>query len=250
VSVVQEEVCYRLDISSQVLFKSAQCVQVILAALNEEQGIAYTIQELREHLDNPLFLVVDGNSTDNTAKIARNLGTEVICQKGTGKGDALNSAIEHIDPNATYIVLNDADYTYPAEYLPLMIKILDENPQIGMVCGNRFNSNYPLQGMKEVFRIGNKLIAVVHNMFTGVALSDPLTGLRVIRAELMRDWTPKSEKFDIEVELNVYIQSRGFEITEVPISYRSRIGEKKLKVKDGASIFRRILLESFRYPVQ
>jgi glycosyltransferase involved in cell wall biosynthesis len=175
VSIVQHEVWDRLEISNQALFKSPQCIQVILAALNEEEGIAFTINELREHLDNPLFLVVDGNSTDNTVEVAKSLGTEVVCQKGTGKGDALNSAIEHINSNANYIVLNDADYTYPAAYLPLMIKILDQNPRVGMVCGNRFNSDHPLEGMKEVFRIGNKLIAIVHSMFTGVSLNDPLT---------------------------------------------------------------------------
>jgi hypothetical protein len=54
----------------------------------------------------------------------------------------------------------------------------------------------------------------------------------------------KSKSFDIEVELNSQVAKQGFEITEIPIGYRERLGEKKLKVKDGATILKRILLES------
>ena len=40
-----------------------------------------------------------------------------------------------------YVVITDADYTYPAEYVTEMIRILEENPHVGMVCGNRFNTD-------------------------------------------------------------------------------------------------------------
>jgi dolichol-phosphate hexosyltransferase len=228
------------------MYNPKSTVQIILAALNEEHGIACTIKELDTYLENSRIIVVDGNSVDKTAQVARMLGTDVLFQKRTGKGDALNLGLKSIDETAKYIVLSDADYTYPAEFIPKMIKTLEGNPKIGMVCGNRFNSDYPLEGMKGVFHIGNILIATMHSIFTGVTLKDPLTGLRVIRAEILRDWTPLSAKFDIEVELNVYVSNQGYDVAEIPISYRPRIGEKKLKVKDGASIFFRILTESFR----
>jgi dolichol-phosphate mannosyltransferase len=115
-----------------------------------------------------------------------------------------------------------------------------------MVCGNRFNTEYPLQGMKGIFQIGNKLIAIVHTLLTSLNLKDPLTGLRVIRADLLINWKPRSKDFDIEVELNNYVLNQGFDIVEVPIFYRPRIGEKKLKVKHGLTIFRRIIDELVR----
>jgi dolichol-phosphate mannosyltransferase len=81
-------------------------------------------------------------------------------------------------------------------------------------------------------------------LFNGVTLRDPLTGLRVIRWELVRNWQPKSSGFDIEVELNHHIERQGYSIAEIEISYRERIGEKKLKLKDGITILKRILAES------
>jgi hypothetical protein len=81
-------------------------------------------------------------------------------------------------------------------------------------------------------------------MLNGVALRDPLTGLRVIRAEVLKDCSVKSKGFDVEVELNHKVERKGFEIIEVPIKYRQRLGEKKLKIKHGATILKRILLET------
>jgi hypothetical protein len=62
-----------------------------------------------------------------------------------------------------------------------------------------------------------------------VSLADPLTGLRVVRWEIIKNWRPVSKGFDVEVELNRYMERKGFSIREVPIHYRERLGEKKLK---------------------
>jgi len=75
-------------------------------------------------------------------------------------------------------------------------------------------------------------------------MRDPLTGLRVVRWEILKDWKPKSKGFDLEVELNHHVERKGYDIVEIPIHYRARLGEKKLKVKHGFSILKRILLES------
>jgi dolichol-phosphate mannosyltransferase len=218
--------------------------QVVIAALNEAPGIGLTIAEMKDTLGEISVLVVDGRSSDRTVEIAKNLGAKVFCQDGIGKGDALAKAIEHADLNVEYIILTDADYTYPAEYVPAMLKILEENPLVGMVCGNRLNGYVDKEAQHGVFRIGNMLLAFAHNMLNGVPLEDPLTGLRVIRSEVLRGWVVKSKGFDIEVELNHLVERRGFMIREVPISYRIRLGEKKLKISHGVTILKRILLET------
>ena len=218
--------------------------QVIIAALNEEEGIGLTIFELEKTLKHPRILVVDGRSTDRTVEVAKRMGADVVFQDGLGKGDALAKAIKHVDLTVDYVVIADADYTYPAEHVPLMIRILEENPDVGMVCGNRFNSNLPFDKMYDIFYFGNRLIAFVHNLLNGVQMRDPLTGLRVVRAGILRDWKVKSRGFDVEVELNHRVEREGFGIVEVPIEYRERLGEKKLGIRHGAEILRRIMLET------
>jgi dolichol-phosphate mannosyltransferase len=218
---------------------------IIVATLNEESGIGPTLSELNGVLDKPICLVADGRSIDGTAKIAESMGAQVVLQKGLGKGDAIAIAIEHSRSlNVKYVVFTDADFTYPAEYLPRMIKILEENPHLGMVCGDRFADNVSFKAIPEMFYAGNRFLAFAHNLLNGVNLNDPLTGLRVVRWEILKDWKPKSKGFDVEVELNHLVENKGFGIMEIPIQYRPRLGEKKLKIRHGFTIFRRILIES------
>jgi len=225
-------------------FQHIPSMQVIIAALNEEEGIGLTISELKDYVGEAKFLVVDGYSVDETVEKARLLGAEIVFQEGRGKGDALAKAIEHIDKDADYVIITDADFTYPAKYVPEMIKALEDKPRIGMVCGNRFTEDLDSKALHDMFYFGNRVIAFAHNFFNGIQLADPLTGLRVVRAGILRNWKVKSKGFDIEVELNHRVEREGFGIMEVPIQYRERLGEKKLKMRHGAEILRRILSET------
>jgi glycosyltransferase involved in cell wall biosynthesis len=229
-----------------MLGEGSRNLLAVVAALNEEQGIGPTIGELRECLDDFRLLVVDGKSSDRTVEIAKAFGAKVILQKGKGKGDAIAQAITEVETDPEYVILTDADYTYPAEFVPRMIRILENNPNVGMVCGNRFNSHFHIEDMHNLFYIGNRLLAFTHNLMNGVNLRDPLTGLRVVRWEILKDWVPKSKGFDIEVELNHQVERLGYEIQEISIAYRPRMGEKKLKLRHGVTIARRIFAEAWR----
>jgi dolichol-phosphate mannosyltransferase len=219
-------------------------VLVLIAALNEEKGIAPTLTELREVLGNPNFVVVDGSSTDKTVEIAKDMGANVLCQEGSGKGDAIALAIRQIDSNVKYVIFTDADFTYPAGYLPEMLRILEENPEVGMVTGSRFNHHFELRSMRHPFYIGNRCLAWAQLLLNGVNLRDPLTGLRIIRWEILENWAPKSKGFDIEAEMNHRVERTGYKTVEIPIHYRERLGKKKLQLRHGFTIFKRIISES------
>jgi dolichol-phosphate mannosyltransferase len=224
-----------------------QSTLVLIATLNEEEGIGPTLSEINFFLEKPPCLIVDGKSNDGTVKIAESMGAQVIVKKDDGKGEAIATALESLKGHDfKYVIFIDADFTYPAEYIPQMIKLLEENPDVGMVCGNRFNGHFNLGNMHNILFFGNRLLCFVHNLFNGVQMRDPLTGLRVIRNEILKDWTPSSKSFDIEVELNHRVERKGYGILEIPIHYRRRLGKKKLKIKHGFVILKRILTESLK----
>jgi dolichol-phosphate mannosyltransferase len=219
-------------------------IVVIIPTLNEEKGIGSTILELQKTLKDTHYIVVDGNSVDNTVKIATKLDAEVIQQDGIGKGQAIANALKYIKLKTRYVVFIDADFTYPADCVYRMIKILDNNQDVGMVTGNRFNSHYNLRAMNNIFYVGNRIIAMIQLWLNGIQLRDPLTGLRVVRWEILKTWEPKSEGFDIEVELNYYVFKKLRRIVEIPICYRERLGKKKLSFKHGFTILKRILIQT------
>jgi len=214
-----------------------------MAAVNEQAGIGPTIKDLKKHIPNSHLIVVDGYSTDKTAKIATKLDAQIMYRECNGKGDAIAHAIDNITNDYEYVVFIDADYTYPAQFIPQMLQTIQENPTVGMICGNRFNQNHPTVWKNKMFYRGNKIIGYTHNMLNGVDMKDPLTGLRVVRWKIIRNWKPKSKGFDIEVEMNHHVERQGYNITEIDISYRQRLGEKKLKARHSLQILKRMIAE-------
>jgi dolichol-phosphate hexosyltransferase len=220
-------------------------VSVVIAAFNEEEGIAPTICEMQKELREPQIIVVDGNSIDRTIDVAKDLGVEIFFQKKRGKGDAISEGLKYINGDSKYVVFTDADYTYPAKHVKEMIAVLDSNPEIGMVLGDRFSQRYKIESDKNQFYIGNRLLGFLQWIFNGVKLNDPFTGLRIMRYELLENWMPKSLSFDIEAEINHHIIKSGYNISELPIRYRKRLGKKKLGFRHGLNILRRIILQRF-----
>ena len=217
---------------------------VIVAAYNEEEGIAPTLCELKEVLNKSDLLVVDGNSSDRTLELAKDLGAEVMIQNGKGKGNAISEGLDQLNGDTVYVVFTDADFTYPAKHIKEMVNILDLNPDVGMVLGDRFSRTCGLESDRNKFYIGNRILGFVQSVFNGVKLNDPFTGLRIMRFELLKGWKPKSSGFDIEAELNHHVSRSGYKTVELPINYRKRLGQKKLGFRHGLNILRRIIISS------
>jgi len=220
-------------------------VTIIIPTFNEEKGLEPTIEELREILEDPRYLVIDGNSKDKTVDIAKQMGIDVLLQNDKGKGRAISEGLEHVHSNTRYVVFIDADYTYPAKDIPEMIDILKRYPKVGMVTANRFKRRFVLKkAMSDIYYFGNRLLAFLQHFLNRVELRDPLTGLRVVRWSILKNWKPKSRGFDVEVELNHYVKKCGYKLKEIPIDYRRRLGKKKLGLRHSITILKRILLES------
>jgi len=76
-----------------------------------------------------------------------------------------------------------------------------------MVCGNRFSGDVEDKAVRSSFYLATRA-CFAHDLLNGVSMQDPLTGLRVMRADLLRHWNVKSQGFDIEVELNHLVEGR------------------------------------------
>ncbi|MCD6244796.1 MAG: glycosyltransferase [Candidatus Korarchaeota archaeon] len=210
---------------------SKEDITVVLPTLNEEKAIGKVIDELLSE-GYTKILVVDGYSTDRTVEIARSKGVEVVYQKGKGKAGAIRTAIEIVE--TPYMLVMDADYTYDPKDIERLLRYPEYDEVIGLRKDRR---NIPL-----LHRIGNKIISSVLSLLIGQRVSDPCSGMYLIKTESARKLEILSEGFDIEAEIVGEMLIHG-KVTEVPISYRRREGEKKLRSwRDGM----RILLTVFK----
>nr|MBC8223046.1 glycosyltransferase [Candidatus Bathyarchaeota archaeon] len=191
-------------------------VTIILPVLDEEAAIGKVLDELKLE-GYPNILVVDGYSRDDTVKIARAAGAQVITQHGTGKTGGIKTAIEYVE--TPYLLVMDGDGTYSAKDIKKFLTFAGEFDQI---LGNRANDN-----ISSLHRLGNWVINTSLNILFGTSISDVCTGMYLMRTDTAKKLEYRSRGFNVEVELAIQNLWTG-SVTEVPIGYGERLGNKKL----------------------
>ena len=115
---------------------------IVIPTLNEEKGLAATINSIKESLDGKFsykLVIVDGFSEDNTVNIAKSNGAKVISQRRKGYGDALQAGFYFVDTTlqTEITVMLDADGTYETADILKMAEIIMKG-EADFVIGNRF----------------------------------------------------------------------------------------------------------------
>lgn len=218
--------------------KSYQKLVIILPTLNEEGTIGKVIDEipraiLEERGYQVKVLVVDGNSTDLTRQIAHERDAEVIIEPRKGKGRAMRTALEQV--KADFVFMLDADYTYPATYIPDMLDMLHEDYDV--VIGSRLKGEREKGAMSRLNSIGNHLLTLMANVLYLTRISDLCTGYWGLKGGVIPSLHLSADGFNFEAELFTQIVKNGYSIGEVPIYYRRRPTPAKLSsIKDGLNI--------------
>ena len=215
-------------------------VSAIVPALNEAEGIGPTLDELiMVGIPRQNIIVVDGGSVDGTPDIARAKGVVVVRQSGKGKADAVREGLKVV--KTPYVLVIDADHSYPAKYVPQMLDLAEDN-KFDEVIGVRPSSAQPL-----IYRLGNRLLTWFFNALFGAKLRDVLSGMYLVRVEALRGAMFEMSGFSLESELAAHVVSVGGTIGEVDIEYRPRLGRKKLRPWQGLKIAFDMLRLSWRY---
>lgn len=222
-------------------------VSIILPALNEEKTIGKTINEIPKR-DMEIkgykveILVVDNGSIDRTRVIAEKKETTIITEPKKGKANAVKRAFELADGDFIFIL--DADYTYPATYIPQMLKLLEEKYDV--VVGSRLRGKMEKGAMSKFNFIGNHLLALMTNILYGTAISDLCTGYWGLRKGVVKNLNIDASGFELEANMLIEIAKRSYRIGEIPIYYRRRISPSKLgSLKDGFKIGWELLRKRF-----
>jgi len=227
---------------------SGKQVSIILPALNEEETIGRVIDEIpKEDIEGKGYwveiLVVDNNSTDRTKEIAEEKGIKVIVEPVRGKGRAMRTALESV--NGDFIFMLDADYTYPATYIPRMLELLQEGYDV--VLGSRLKGQLEDGAMSRLNLVGNHLLALLANVLYGTRISDPCTGYWGFSREVIKSLELDATGFELEANMFVEIAKKAYRVAEIPILYRRRPSPAKLgSLKDGFRIGRTLIRKRFR----
>jgi glycosyltransferase involved in cell wall biosynthesis len=219
-------------------------VSVILPTINEEKGIGPTIDAIKKdgfkkNGWNLEIVIIDGNSKDDTRKIAKKKGARVIIEKRKGYGRAYKTGIPKL--TGDIIVTGDADATYPFDHIHEYIQQL-LNEDLDFITTDRFASLHH-GSMSVTHYFGNFVLAWTLKLLFLVNLRDSQSGMWIFKKESLNniqqlehfnDGMPFSEEIKIEMVRNKNIKTK-----EIPSMLRARQGQVKIQsFSDGIKNFK------------
>jgi glycosyltransferase involved in cell wall biosynthesis len=238
--------------------QSEPTVSVVIPAKNEAQNLPHVFAGLPRGLYE--VILVDGDSSDDTVKVARSLRPDIkiIGQTRKGKGNAL--ACGFAAASGDFIVMLDADgSTDPAE-IPRFVNSLIEGADFAK--GSRFMPGAGSSDISRIRQMGNYWLNKVVNLLYGTRYTDLCYGYNAFRRECLSvidleagevdgassDTMLWGDGFEVETLINVRIAKAGLRVFEVPSFERSRYyGASNLNaLSDGMRVLRTIHAERKR----
>ena len=215
---------------------STPTIDVIIPAFNEEKSISLVLDDIPKNLVNEV-IVVNNASTDNTMDTARNGGATVLTEKNQGYGYACLKGIDYLKKRSQppdIVVFIDADYSDYPEEMPKVVRPIIED-DYDMVIGSRARGEREPGSMMPQQIFGNWLATWLIKIIYNVTFTD-LGPFRAIKFDKLLAINMQDQTFGWTVEMQVKAIKNRLRYTEVPVSYRKRVGVSKIAGTVSGSI--------------
>lgn len=220
-------------------------VSVLVPALNEVENLRWLLPQLGSADE---VIIVDGESTDGTLDVVRELCPRavVVSLPPNGKGGALRAGFA--EATCDVVVMLDADGSMdPLEidaYLALIRRGFD------VVKGSRYCCGGGSEDLTFIRRTGNKLLTRLANVLYRTRWTDMCYGYIALRRLSIPRMRLDANGFEIETQICVNAITNGLAVAEVPsFELNRRVGESHLHpVRDGFRVLRVLLTAWFRAP--
>ncbi len=216
-------------------------VSVVIPAMNEAENLPYVFKTLPDWIHE--VVLVDGNSTDATVRVARELwpDVKVVGQRGKGKGDALISGFAAC--TGDIIVMIDADGSADGQEIVSYVSALVSGADFAK--GSRFANGGGTDDMTPIRKLGNHVLCAVVNAKFGARYTDLCYGYNAFWRHCLDRITLDCTGFEVETLMNIRVVKAGLKVQEIPSHEYDRIhGVSNLRaVRDGLRVLRVILRE-------
>jgi glycosyltransferase involved in cell wall biosynthesis len=204
-------------------------ISVVIPCLNEEEAVGAVVDQAWEGISASgrpgEVIVVDNRSTDRSAEVAADHGAIVVREERPGYGSAYLAGLAVA--RGDYIVMGDADETYPIRDLAPFVERLAAGDDL--VMGSRFEGTIHGEAMPWLNRhVGNPILTGLLNVLFGVKISDAHCGMRAVRRDALETLDLHSTGMEFASEMVFKAFRRKLRVSEIPIDYYPRVGESKL----------------------
>lgn len=211
-------------------------IKVIIPAFNEQDSIGHVLRDIPAMVDE--VIVVSNASTDNTEQVARENGATVLREEQMGYGYACLKGMDYIaSTSATLsgrgenqqpdiVVFLDGDYSdYPEELTKIVAPIINED--CDMVIGARDKRFRESGSMTTPQIFGNWLATTLMSLFFGATFTD-LGPFRAMKYDSLLALEMEDKTYGWTVEMQLKVLKKKMKYTEIPVTYRNRIGVSKV----------------------
>ena len=203
---------------------SSQKVLVVMPAYNAELTLEKTYKDVPKDIVNEIILVDDA-STDNTVKIAKNLGITVF-KHDVNKGYGANQKTCYnivLEKGADIIVMIHPDYQYDPRIIPFAVGFI-ANDICDIIIGSRIRTrSEALEGGMPLYKyISNRFLTVIENIILGQNLGDFHSGFRIYKRSVLEkiNYHENSNDFIFDTEFLTQAIFFGFRVGDIPIPTR------------------------------
>ncbi|HEX3616694.1 MAG TPA: glycosyltransferase family 2 protein, partial [Solirubrobacteraceae bacterium] len=222
-------------------YRTRPTVTVVIPTLNEAENLPHVLNKLPSGVNE--LIVVDGHSTDETVRVARELRPDarVVLQDKEGKGNAL--ACGFAAARGDIIVTVDADGSTDPEEIPAFIAPLIDGADF--VKGSRYMRGGGSADITRIRSAGNRALGASVNLLFGTRYTDLCYGFSAFWRRCLPQLQVTCDGFEVETVINVRAAKAGLDVVEVPSYERDRIhGLSNLNAcRDGSRALRAILRE-------
>ncbi len=209
---------------------------VVIPTYNERENVQRIVPALLNGREGLRVLIVDDNSPDGTADVARQLSKEdpriavLVRPQKQGIGPAYLAGFQRaLEDGADFVVQMDADFSHPVDMVPELLRLATDHD---LVLGSRY-----LKGITVVnWPMSRLLLSYYGNLYarwvTGLPVADVTGGFKCWRRELLAR-IPLSEVrsngYAFQIEMTYRAWRLGARLCETPILFVDRtVGDSKM----------------------
>jgi dolichol-phosphate mannosyltransferase len=214
-------------------------LSIVVPTYNESQNIVRMLDSIAETLSpyaGAEIIVVDDNSPDGTAELARShakkispkrkLHVEIIRREGKY---GLSSAIVEGVQSATgdFLLVMDGDFSHPPQVIPSIIQALQDS-NCDIVVASRYVKGGSIIGWPFKRRLMSKGATKIAQYGLGIEVKDPVSGFFAFRRDIINGI--KFDAIGYKMLLEILVKAKGARVKEVPYTFTNRrIGTSKLE---------------------
>jgi glycosyltransferase involved in cell wall biosynthesis len=207
---------------------------VVIPVYNERGTVMTVLEKVKALPVSKEIIVIDNLSTDGTRELLETVSDPeirvVLQSKNLGKGTSVKLGFAMA--KGEWVIIQDADLEYEPNDILRLLEHAEKASEVA-VFGSRLLTGNP-QGMLA-FYIGRVVLNLIFRLLFGARTTDVATCYKLVRSDIAKRLRLRCSGFDLDFELASALRRLGYNIAEVPITYRPRtIAEgKKIRPMDG-----------------